>query len=825
MIVGSRERKGSRSSKFAVLLGLSSVLVAAAIATAIALIPVVSLAIKSGRFTALGATVGLGTSIVALLVGALVLRWPVAANAMKFCGMAILIVSLGVLVGACGSSDKQLPTEVIVTPASNSISLTQSLSVSVEVTLDPNPNGIPAAGTVTLTSGTYSSGTIGLNSQGYATIVIPAGSLTAGTDTLSVSFTPTGGTPTLYTSNSGTATVVVTKPSLVTPTVTVTPTPTSITTGQALSVAVTVAGGSGNSTPTGTITLTSGTYTSSATTLSSGAATINIPAQSLLAGADTLTVTYTPDTTSASIYNSASGTASETVTNPPLIAPSVTVTPTPTSISTTQALVVNVALSGGSGNPTPTGTVMLTSGTYSSGAITLAGGVTSINIPADSLTAGTDSLTVTYTPDANSSTTYMSATGTGTVTVTNPAPVNPTITVTATPSSIATNQALSVNVKVSGSGATPTGSVVLSGTGYTSAATTLSSGSATITIPANTLAVGADTLTAAYTPDANSSAAYNNGLATVTVNVTTGVTTAAINHPGGMVFYAGNLYVANSGGNQVLVFSEQLNANNVVTGLTQINSVTTAINNPSRLAFDQMGNLYVSNYGNGTVTVYDTNLKQITTGTISGNIANPLGLAVDQDGNVYVGNNSLNNIAVFKGSPAAGFKLFANLTNDANNELFWAPGAMTFASLSGQNYLLVGLGPGNITNSVLTYSAPLTASSNEMGNINNSNCPTGPSGPTGIAISPGASPTVSTIYIANYYSESVTQYLLTNVTEGGNPFGECPTPIGVSGSNSGIASPEGLAVDSAGNVFVANSSSNTITVYSSITAPPIYTQH
>jgi hypothetical protein len=99
-----------------------------------------------------------------------------------------------------------------------------------------------------------------------------------------------------------------------TPTVTVTPSASSITTAQSLSVAVTVSGGTGNPTPTGSVTLTGGGYTSVATTLSGGSATINIPAGSLAIGSDTLTVTYTPDSSSASTYNSASASASVTVT-------------------------------------------------------------------------------------------------------------------------------------------------------------------------------------------------------------------------------------------------------------------------------------------------------------------------------------------------------------------------------------------------------------------------------------------------------------------------------------------------------------------------------
>jgi hypothetical protein len=94
-----------------------------------------------------------------------------------------------------------------------------------------------------------------------------------------------------------------------TPTVTVTPASLSISTSQALAVGVSVSGGGSNPVPTGTVTLTSGSFTSSAATLSSGSATVNIPAGSLAVGSDTLTAAYTPDSSSSSTYIKANGTS------------------------------------------------------------------------------------------------------------------------------------------------------------------------------------------------------------------------------------------------------------------------------------------------------------------------------------------------------------------------------------------------------------------------------------------------------------------------------------------------------------------------------------
>jgi len=271
-----------------------------------------------------------------------------------------------------------------------------------------------AASPATITAGASSSLT-GVFSNG-------AGMITPG-NLAATSGTPVSVSPamtTIYTltvtGSSGaavtkTVTVTVNPVAIVAPTVTVTPGASSITTAQSLAVNVTVAGPSGGATPTGTVTLTSGAYTAAAVTLGSGSATINLPAGSLATGSDTLTIAYAPDTASATIYSSASGTASVTVTGPAMITPAVTVTPSASSITSTQALTVTVAVSGGGGNPTPTGSVTLTSGSYTSAAVALSSGDATIDLPAGSLATGSDTLTVTYTPDAASSSTYSTATG------------------------------------------------------------------------------------------------------------------------------------------------------------------------------------------------------------------------------------------------------------------------------------------------------------------------------------------------------------------------------------------------------------------------------
>lgn len=436
------------------------------------------------------------------------------------------LVASGVIaaLSACGGGGSSTPPPVnptaptvTVTPSAANVTTVQAFSVLVAVT----GSGSTPTGSVTLKSGSYTSAATTL-AGGSATIQIAAAALGAGTDSLTASYTPDSASTSTYTSASGSGSVTVTK---VTPTVTVTPAEGSFTPAQAVSVLVSVSGGSGAPPVTGVVTLTSGAYSSTPAALVSGSATINVAAGALATGSDTLTATFTPDTAGAAIYNGASGTGAVTVAT---IAPAVTVTPSAANITTQQDLTVTVAVNGGSGNPAATGTVTLTSGKFTSSAATLASGGASIDVPPASLVAGNDTLTVTYTPDTASENEYSSATGTGSVTV---AKITPTVTVTPASMSATTVQDLEVTVAVAAAtgDATPTGTVILTSGTYSSAATALASGSATIDIPAFALAAGSDTLTGAYTPDSTSTGIYNTANGTSAAVTVTLVSLVSVN--------------------------------------------------------------------------------------------------------------------------------------------------------------------------------------------------------------------------------------------------------------------------------------------------------
>ncbi len=231
----------------------------------------------------------------------------------------------------------------------------------------------------------------------------------------------------------------------------------------------------------------------------------------LPAGQQPLSVTFTP--TDTVDYTTATGGVTLTVNK---AAPTVAMTLSSANITTAQPLTVTVAVSAGSSLPTPSGTVTLTSGSYSAQQ-TLATGSATFKLAAGALAAGSDTLTATYAPDTSSASSYTGASQQSMVTVTT-AIGSATATVTATPSAatVTNQQSDTVTVSVAGGSgqATPTGTVTLASGSYT-AQQTLASGSASFTLAAGTLPSGANTLTATYSGDAT----YASGSGTATVTV------------------------------------------------------------------------------------------------------------------------------------------------------------------------------------------------------------------------------------------------------------------------------------------------------------------
>ncbi len=340
----------------------------------------------------------------------------------------------------------------------------------------------------------------------------------------------------------------------------------------------------------------------------------------------------------------------------------------------------------------------------------------------------------------------------------------------------------------------------------------------------------------------NGSGTINAANATVNINCSGGgpppPPPVALKNPNGLLWQTPYLFVANSGGangGQVLVYSEQLNGGqHLVSGLTLVASITQGISVPTRLAADANNHLYVTNAGNNTVTVYNISATNIAANTIAQNtaatittgISRPLGIAVDSSGLVYVANNSTNSISIYQPSGGGYAQVGSALTSDGESNAFLAPGALYFDARD--DVLFVGLGPSGAPSQVLTYTPPLTSSSRPLFLLSSNNCSSAPSGPTGFGYYPTGQAQVS---ISSYYNSSVSIYGIVDLI-GRGTGGACPAPefSSLNGISplSQIAQPEGVVPDGFGNLFVSNSSSNTVTAYApgtGIDAQPVYTQH
>jgi sugar lactone lactonase YvrE len=221
----------------------------------------------------------------------------------------------------------------------------------------------------------------------------------------------------------------------------------------------------------------------------------------------------------------------------------------------------------------------------------------------------------------------------------------------------------------------------------------------------------------------------------------------------------GNLFVADRTGNQVL--------KGTTTGTT-LTPVVTGLNKPAGLAIDSLGNIYIADTGNNRVL--ETTSTGTTITTFGTGLSVPQGVAVDAFGNVFIADTGNNR--VLEVTPS-GVQSVAPLTGLS------APTQLTF-DYSG-NLFVVDSGNSRIVE--------LPVNGNQ----------------TAIAL-PGVTPTTVAVDPSGtlYTTDSTSLQLLAFA-----PGSTTGTPV-----LNGLNKPAGLAVDSDGNLFLADSGLSTLTVLS-----------
>ena len=367
---------------------------------------------------------------------------------------------------------------------------------AVTVSANVSGSGATPTGTVSIT-GADSNCTISLSGgSGSCNVIFNS----AGAKTLSGVYSGNGS----YSGSSDTESHTVNSVSPTATTTTITAdTPDPSTPGQPVTVSASVSGS--GVTPTGTVAIT-GADSNCTITLSGGTGNCNVIFNAT--GAKTITGTYSGD----SNYTGSSDTESHTVSSAKAASATTITADTPDPSIPGQAVVVNVTVNG-AGAPTPTGTVDIT-GAHTNCSILLAGGSGSCSVVFN--TTGAKTLMAVYSGDA----VYSTSSGTASHTVIKASTT--TTIVSDDPDPSLPGQSVVVSVSVLGAGATPSGTVSITGADI-NCTITLSGGSGSCGgVVFNT--IGDKTLTATYNGDGNYLVSTDDESHTVKNATTTSIT-------------------------------------------------------------------------------------------------------------------------------------------------------------------------------------------------------------------------------------------------------------------------------------------------------------
>ena len=671
-------------------------------------------------------------------------------------------------------------------------------------------NGTPT-GTVTFSNGGTLLGTGNLDANGIATFSTET--LTGGTHTITASYAGDAN----FIATSGNVTETVNQD---TTTMVVSASANQSVYSQPVTFTATVAAApSGAGTPTGTVTFSDdGTLLGTGSLDANGNATFST--DTLATGTHTITVSYTGDAD----FTATSGSVTQTV-NQDATTMAVSASANPSVYSQPVTFTANVAATP-PGAGTPAGTVTFSDDGTLLGTVNLDdNGNATFSIT--TLTLGTHTITASYAGDAD----FTATSGSVTQTV-NQESTNTVVSASPNPSAYGQPVTFTATVAATPPGAgTPTGTVTFNDGDTLLGTAPLEAGTATLTD--SSLDAGTHEVTAFYGGDGANFFASTSGTVGPNSIITTvagggiasGVpaTTAQLNSPSDVaVDAAGDLFIADSRNNVI----REVNPNGVITtvagngtpGYSGDGHQATAaeLNDPSYVAVDSSGDLFIADFGNSVIREVNPSTGVIT--TVAGNgtpgysgdgyqataaeLNSPQGIALDSAGDLFIadtGNQRIREVNFLTGviTTVAGFGggLYGGDGGPATAARLCRPAGI---ALDSAGDLFIADTGNSVIREVDHATGVITTVAGNRINMWSYSGDGGPATDAGLNQPMGiAVDSTGDLFIADTGNSVIREV---------NPATGVITTV----TDAFVSNPRGLAVDAAGDLFIADTGNNRV---------------
>ena len=275
-----------------------------------------------------------------------------------------------------------------------------------------------------------------------------------------------------------------------------------------------------------------------------------------------------------------------------------------------------------------------------------------------------------------------------------------------------------------------------------------------------------------------------------------------------IALFLGACFLTNCSKNSVMPLNKPVTTSTGGTGSTAATDTLPNFYSPAGIAVDLTGNIYVSDYGNnlirkitaaGVVSTFAGNgVEGQTNGAAALSSFNqPKGIAVDQSGNVFIadaGNNLIRKIT--PGglvSTVAGIDSAGAVNGPAASASFFGPAGV---AIDASGNLYVADAGNNLVRTISPQGVVATLAGSSNGTVF--------ANPTGIAVDASGN-----VYVANYLDNNILTVNSTGVVSTLAGSGQSGALNGA-GSTATFFFPNSVALDAANNIYVADGVNNLI---------------